>query len=224
MSHRIVIIGGMGPQASLELHRRLLQVAATHGAVNGDDFPEVLHISIPVPDFISSGSHRTGLERIKQSLKGAQFKKGDRMVLACNTAHILLPEIERFCDVQFVSLIDIAIRAVTEQNVSCVGLLTSPTTLKMGLYEKPLLGKGFKIVMPENGELDVLENAIRAVISNKSVETVADKLEPIMKRMRQSGAESIILGCTELSVIFNKTQDKTLIDPFTGVCKQLIEV
>lgn len=54
MKTRIVIIGGMGPQANIELHRRIIKKAATLGARNGDDFPEVMNISIPIADFISS--------------------------------------------------------------------------------------------------------------------------------------------------------------------------
>lgn len=50
---RIIIIGGMGPQASLELHRRIIQRAVDNGAVNGSDFPHIVHFSLPVDDFIA---------------------------------------------------------------------------------------------------------------------------------------------------------------------------
>ena len=56
MNKRITIIGGMGPQASLELHRRILSHAAELGAHNGNDFPEITHISLPIDDFISDAS------------------------------------------------------------------------------------------------------------------------------------------------------------------------
>jgi len=177
-----------------------------------------------VPDFISSGSQQIGLERIKQSLESIKFNKDDRVVLACNTAHILLPEIERLCKIRFVSLTDAAIEAVTRRNLKKVGVLASPMTFKVGLYEKPLQKKGIEVVTPGKEELDLLENAIREVIANKPATALAGKLKPIISRMRQSGAENIILGCTELSVIFGNTQDKTLIDPLNEICKQLIEV
>ncbi|MGH7237387.1 MAG: hypothetical protein ACREGF_02530, partial [Candidatus Saccharimonadales bacterium] len=53
MNKRIIIIGGMGPQASLELHKRILDKASSSGATNGHDYPEIAHLSIPVRDFIS---------------------------------------------------------------------------------------------------------------------------------------------------------------------------
>ena len=43
----------MGPQASLDLHRRLLERAIVLGAKSGGEFPEIRHLSLPIDDFIS---------------------------------------------------------------------------------------------------------------------------------------------------------------------------
>jgi aspartate/glutamate racemase len=67
MNNRIIIIGGMGPQASLDLHHRIIQGASLRGAKNGEDFPEIIHLSVPVPDFISGN----GLEKAALVLKKA---------------------------------------------------------------------------------------------------------------------------------------------------------
>ena len=56
---RIVIIGGMGPQASLSLHQRIIDAAVLHGATNNEDFPEITHVSIPVADFIADETNKT---------------------------------------------------------------------------------------------------------------------------------------------------------------------
>ena len=56
MKERIIIVGGMGPQASLELHRRIIARAAELGAHNGASFPEIIHLSLPIDDFISHES------------------------------------------------------------------------------------------------------------------------------------------------------------------------
>lgn len=53
MNERIIIIGGMGPQASIELHRRITAEAARRGARSGAEFPEIMHVSLPIDDFIS---------------------------------------------------------------------------------------------------------------------------------------------------------------------------
>lgn len=70
MKSRITIIGGMGPQASLDLHRRLLDRAILLGAQSGGEFPEIRHLSLPIDDFISDGTKTSAaLELISGSLE-----------------------------------------------------------------------------------------------------------------------------------------------------------
>jgi len=70
MNNRIIIIGGMGPQASLRLHDHVLQQAARNGAQNGDDFPEIMHASLPIKDFISDESMANrALQQISAALE-----------------------------------------------------------------------------------------------------------------------------------------------------------
>lgn len=70
MKNRITIIGGMGPQASLDLHRRLLERAILLGATSGGEFPEIRHLSLPIDDFISDQSKTSAaLELISRSLE-----------------------------------------------------------------------------------------------------------------------------------------------------------
>ena len=66
---KILIIGGMGPQASLTLHEKILQAASKRGAIHGDDFPLIVHVSIPVPEFIDNDTTKThALDIIRSSL------------------------------------------------------------------------------------------------------------------------------------------------------------
>ena len=54
----------MGPQASLELHSRILTAASIKGARNGEDFPEILHASLPIKDFINGGELQAAADMI----------------------------------------------------------------------------------------------------------------------------------------------------------------
>lgn len=73
----IVIIGGMGPQASLDLHKRILDKAAKNGAIMGQDYPLIRHISIPVPDFYKNESKKArALEVIKSNLEHIYLWRG----------------------------------------------------------------------------------------------------------------------------------------------------
>lgn len=110
MKQRIIIIGGMGPQASLELHRRMIQQALADGAKDGTDFPHIVHLSLPVPDFIANESRRSeALEIIINELKNIDASMDDVIIIACNTAHLLQPDIEQRLNIRITSMVDAAI-------------------------------------------------------------------------------------------------------------------
>lgn len=198
---RIIIIGGMGPQASLELHRRILQRATENGATNGSDFPHIVHFSLPVDDFITDvRKTKAALKLIVESLRAFSFKTGDVVVIACNTAHLLKDEIEKALHIKVTSLTDLTVEFVV-RNHSEIQLLASPTTIKTGLYTNALRAAGIKVALPTPKQLEKIESAIRSVIASV-------KPRPLGKF-----ATPVLLGCTELSCAFGN--HSRVIDPMT---------
>lgn len=77
MNKHIIIIGGMGPQASVELHRRILARAVMLGARNGADFPSITHVSLPIDDFINDEDKPArAFEMIKMSMERLYLWRG----------------------------------------------------------------------------------------------------------------------------------------------------
>ncbi len=220
--NRIVIIGGMGPQASLELHRRIIYGAAKAGAINNEDYPEIVHISSPVPDFISSENEDVAFQRLCNSLDGVHFRGDDKIVISCNTAHLLIPKIKKRYGVEIISLIQAVVSSVLNNQFSAVGLLASPMTVSKHLYSHSLEASGIKVINPNLKEMLELENAIRHVIANKDPRIVSPLIAGMVSRLKHDGAVAVVLGCTELSIIYNRgSKRKDLIDPVNEVLREI---
>src|SRR4051794_924820 len=102
----IGILGGMGPQASAKLYELLIEGTQKYTAAAVDeDYPEIVLISAPVPNFISN---KNELQNAKQLLiertKLLETAGCTINGLACNTAHILLPELQLVTKVPFLSI------------------------------------------------------------------------------------------------------------------------
>lgn len=143
-------------------------------------------------------------------------------MLACNTVHLFLPQLEAHLNHKFVSLIDVTMAAIKQSGAEKIGLLASPTTLRSDLYTDPFVQAGIAAILPTKSEQAKLETAIRQVIAGQSPQSLQASLRPICQGMLHEGAQKIVLGCTELSVIFSDSNDSNLIDPLTEVTKQLI--
>lgn len=199
----IGVIGGMGPQATGEFYRILINKSiAEYGAVNNNDFPSVVIDSIPVPDFISSQEHlsqaRTML--IDRTKRLNAYGVG-RIGIACNTAHLLLDDLRAVSGSPIVSIMDEAARLIAEKKITRVGLLASPMTYKTELYQTAL--KNIATVIIPNAKMQSeLDDLIRGVICGKNIMTLKTIAYPLIESfIRIQKLEAIILGCTELPLI-----------------------
>ena len=203
MRKPIVIIGGMGPQASLRFHELLITKSAKHHSGQGDEFPFVVHFSLPVEDFISDESKEAAAVDLLNSLTDTIDKLDPQAItLACNTAHLLRPRVGFMRRPEFVSMIDTLAVKIKADGIRCAGLLASPTTIRTKLYEKALAKQGIKTLLPQQDELPGIEVAIRSVIAGKKTKT---NLKAVARFLERRGAEVILLGCTELPLLFDKT-------------------
>lgn len=205
----IGIIGGMGPQASAYLLDLLIKLSVKEfGAKNDDDFPEILLDSVSIPDFISNHARENdALKLLKERIIFLNKIQPSCLAIACNTAHILLSELQKVSNAPFISIIEEVANSVGTGGLKKVGILVTPVTLKSGLYQNALSKLNIVCVEPEYRELKVLEAIIRNVIAGLSSKKDKDLLIAVANKLINRGAEGIILGCTELPLIFPKKQN-----------------
>ncbi len=136
----IGILGGMGPQASAHLVKLLVDKSAREfGAKNCEDFPEIILDSLPHPDFISNKRNsKIVLKMLTERIKKMEKMNVSVFALACNTAHILLDQLKSTSKTPFISMIDEIAKEVNNCRINKVGLLTSPTALETGLFQKAI--------------------------------------------------------------------------------------
>src|SRR3989344_5907370 len=93
----IGILGGMGPQASSYLYDLIIEKAIKkYGVIHNEDFPSIVIFSVAVPDFISNKNRqKKALILLKQKVLDANKIGISCLSIVCNTAHLLLPKLER---------------------------------------------------------------------------------------------------------------------------------
>ena len=130
--------------------------------------------------------------------------KVDIIGMSCNTAHILHPALARISKAEFPSLIQLVTQTVVDKNISKIGLLATPTTIKSNIYQNSLKQIGIvccTLSLSLQRETDIL---IRDIISGHlNKQKNKNKLENLGKTLiRKFQVEGIILGCTELPLLF----------------------
>lgn len=201
----------------------LLKDVGIFGAHKGSDFPSIIHLSLPIDDFISE-RHKTkqALDDIRLALQPFTNHSNDSIVLACNTAHLLQKEIEKGTNKQLVSLLDSTHQRVKTLGIDHVGLLASPTTIHSRLYHDVLEHDGIAVNAPVKGDLVQLEIVLRNVIAMKTTLEDIRFVEGLIEKLVKGGAQAVILGCTELSTL-ELASPHRVIDPLNEVIPVLLD-
>ena len=122
--------------------------------------------------------------------------------IACNTAHILIEELRLCSAVPIVSIIEEVKKTILTNGYRRVGLLSTKTTQDRGLYDSVEDSK-IKLLKPNKDLQDLLEEIIRGVIAGKERTELEDKFKIICNYfIKEQKLDTVILGCTELPLIF----------------------
>ena len=148
-------------------------------------------------------------------------QKFTHIVIACNTAHIFIDQIEETLGSRPVSLIEGTTNYIQQKGIKRVGLLASPTTLKLKLYESPLKSLGIIVTLPDSEQQVRIEELNRKTIAG-NFSLVNQLLFEINRLKTETDVDQILLGCTELSVIAEVNNGIVgTIDPLTVVVNEI---
>jgi len=224
--NRIIgILGGMGPEATAKLYDLLIKIAQEeYQALSNDSFPEIIIYSVPVPDFISSLKSKEIAERMLISrIKMLSNMPISFFCIGSNTAHLLIDDLRKSTRIPFVSLIEETANEVKGLKIKKVGLLASPVAIKTGIYQKVLEKQGVEIILLQEKEIQKLGRIIKETVAGKKNGENTLALEKIAKNLVLRGAEAIVLGCTELPLLFPKKFQAPVLDTLEILAKACLE-
>lgn len=206
ISDRMIgILGGMGPEATIDLYRRIL--ALTPVTKDQDHIRVLIYSNPKIPDrslAIAEGGE-SPLDALIESAILLERAGAGIIAMPCNAAHYYLPEMQKKVSIPFLDMV-----AETRENLvqklpsaKIVGLLASLGGARSGVYGRSLAEAGIDVLIPSDAEQEEIEKCVaqvKAGIHNRSTQKT---FQSIGTRLFKSGAEAVILGCTEVPLAFD---------------------
>lgn len=201
---KIGIIGGLGPDSTLDYYRGIINYFRT----NTDDlnYPEILIYSLNLSDFMLLVSKKRDylvkwlLEKINVLCKADV----DFIAIASNTPHIIFDELKEQSPVPLISIIEETMDYIKSHGFKKVGLLGTQITMGTDLYKKPMKKNGISIFIPGKEDQIIINDKIFAELEIGIIkqETKDYFLSHIQQMIDDHDIEALILGCTELPLMF----------------------
>ncbi|MBQ7038773.1 MAG: amino acid racemase [Clostridia bacterium] len=198
----IGIIGGMGPMATLDLFHKVLKSTDAHNDAEHIRIYIDCHTGIPDRTKAILTGGESPVPHILESAEKLAAMGADFLLIPCNTSHYFYEEIANGSSIPVMHMIRETAQALKKDGVACVGLLATDGTVQAGVYQKELERAGIQTVCPDaEGQREVMRLIYDGVKAGaNSFDTTLLKQE--LQRMREMGAQRIVLGCTELPIAF----------------------
>lgn len=218
------VIGGMGPEATVELMRRVM--AATPAVDDADHIHMIVDNNPKVPSRIAAlieGSGESPAPVIAAMARRLERAGADFLVIPCNTAHHYWPAAAEAVAVPVWHMVELTLARIASDvgAAARAGMLASPALRRVGLYEPFCAARGLSLVYPERQ--DELLEVIRAVKAGRVAARELRVLNDAARQLAHSGADALVLGCTEFSLVADRLEvDIPVFDTLQVLAEQIV--
>jgi len=223
----IGIIGGIGHEASANIYLKMIHYCQKkYHAQNDFDFPGVLMEAKSCPGFDETGVRDSKMAKdyIVSVAKKLEKNGADCIIIPCNSIHTFAQEIQENINIPFLNIIKETKNAVQQYSFQKMGLLCSESTNRDQLYQKCFVDSGIEIVSPIKKQQEILTEVIFSVMGGNYGNYEVILLKNIIQEMKWAGAESIILGCTELPLAISQIHtDEKLFDTIEILIRSAVD-
>lgn len=203
----IGLIGGMSWESSAEYYRMINRASkARHGGHHNAksvmvtvDFAEIEALQ-RAQDWDALGA------RMADAARQLQAAGADVVVLTTNTMHRVADAIERALTLPFLHIADPTGAALRAAGVERVALLGTRYTMELPFYAARLAERfGIEVLTPDAEDRNTVHRVIYEELCHGLIEPASRAAyAAIIGRLAARGAQAVILGCTEITLLIGE--------------------
>jgi aspartate racemase len=200
----IGLIGGMSWESTVEYYRLINQAAkdelgGLHSAkciLHSVDFAEVAELQ-------RRGNWPAAAQMLVAAAQGLEKAGADFVLICTNTMHKVASTVQAGIGIPLLHIADATAKKVTEAGMRQVGLLGTRFTMEEEFYRGRLADQfGLEVIIPNLKDREAVHHIIYKELCVGAIKPESKtQLQDIVARLREMGAEGVILGCTELGLL-----------------------
>ncbi|MDO5118937.1 MAG: amino acid racemase [Coriobacteriales bacterium] len=204
------ILGGVGPLATAYFMELLIKKTPAH--TDQDHMPMIVFNDPQIPDrtaYILDHEKPNPQGEMAKVARWLEEAGSDYIAIACNTAHYFYDAINEAVSIPVVNIMEETSERISSLVLagSNVGLLATEGTVESGVFQGYFERYGLRCMAPDpDGQARISHLIYDCVKANQPYDE-QEFLEEAY-RLRDAGCEAVVVGCTELSVIYQELERK----------------
>jgi aspartate racemase len=199
------LIGGISWVSTIDYYRLINQgINEKLGDLN---FAECLIYSFNYQDIKNNndtGDWNKTLQMLTKAALGMTAAGAEAIVLCANTMHMIAYRLEQNVQLPLIHIATVTAQAIKRKGLRKVGLLGTKFTMEQSFFRDKLTANDIETIIPDAADREhihytIFEELGRNVIKPETKDFYLGVIDKLVKQ----GAESIILGCTEIPLLIS---------------------
>ncbi|EJB8496108.1 amino acid racemase [Acinetobacter baumannii] len=200
MNKPIGILGGMGPQATVDAMNKIIK--NTMAKCDQEHIP-VITVSIPdIPDRTESilNHNDKPLKKMTEYLKILENANVGCIIIPCNTAHFWFDQLQKRTHTKMISIIESTVKHIEKTDTKEVCILATSATISTQLYQNKFAQNNINYSIPSPS---VQQKIMESIYKYKAAKYEESKelINQIINLYDLNSDIKFLLACTELPLI-----------------------
>lgn len=201
----IGILGGMSAASTQLYYAELCRL--TREKLGGLHSPELLIRSLdfaPIEELQHAGDWDAQGRILNREAQALERGGAELLILATNTMHKLVDDMLKGVSLPFIHIADATAAAIASAGLRTPGLMATAFTMEQSFYLDRIRAAGLEPLVPGEEDRAETHRIIYDELCQGIVESASrDSYVAIAGRLVEAGADSLILGCTEVGMLLN---------------------
>lgn len=189
---------------STELYYRLIN-EGVKGKLGGLHSAKIALFSVDfqeIEQLQHNGDWKGAARILAEAAKRIEAAGANFLLICTNTMHKVADEVQAAINIPLLHLADATATRISDAGISTVGLLGTNFTMEQDFYKGRLAQRGITVITPDKTDRATVHKIIYEELCLGSIQQSSrEKYLAIIDKLANNGAEAVIEGCTEITLL-----------------------
>jgi len=204
---RIGLIGGLGPEATIDYYKRIID---GFNSANSDfNYPDIIVYSVNLSKLMAwmkVGKYEDATDYLAEKIEILKQAGAEFAVISANTPHLMFDQIKAKSGIPLISIVEATCNECISRGIKRAGLIGTVFTMETSFYADVFKKHNIEVIVPDKTDRDRINQKLFKEIELGifKEETLTMFIEIIEKMVHEQHIDSMILGCTEFPLLLTE--------------------